>query len=321
MRVTLQKIPEDAKKIVQRPAEELAAAENNGKNFTPADEDAAKICAEKFETRRESADGLSVMDLKPLAAVMKRLREPGGCPWDREQNHSSIRANFIEEVYEFLEAVDAGDYHGMQEELGDILMQVAFHARMAEEGGHFDLQSIIDTVSGKLIHRHPHVYGTLEVQSSAEVLANWEAIKKIEKKERTHQLDGVYVGLPALLRAKKLQKRAADVGFDWSDTAPVLAKVREEIKELSEAVEQRDPVQMECELGDVLFALVNYARHLHLDAECALTGTNNRFTKRFNFVEERVKESGKPWDTFTLDELDEFWKEAKRREQKKTTAI
>ena len=257
-----------------------------------------------------------VMDTKPLTDVMRILREPGGCPWDREQDHRSIRANMIEEVYEFLEAVDAGDFAGMQEELGDIMMQVVFHARLAEEKGIFTMQDVIDGVSQKLIHRHPHVFGTLEVKDSAQVLQNWEALKKEEKKDRVHILDGVYQGLPALLRAAKLQSKVAKVGFDWQELAPVYAKVQEELREVQEAVQSQNPIAIEAELGDVLFALVNYGRHLKIDAETALNGTNNRFTRRFAYVESQVAASGKNWQDFNLTELDKFWDQAKQKESK-----
>jgi len=255
-----------------------------------------------------------VMNPEPLVEVMKTLREPGGCPWDREQTHSSIRANMIEEVYEFIEAVDAGDFHGMEEELGDILMQVVFHARLAEEKNIFTMQDVVDMVTEKLIHRHPHVYGTVEVDSSAEVLRNWDEIKKAEKKDRLRQLDGIYQGLPALLRAHKLQRRAAKVGLDWQEIAPVYAKVQEELRELQQAVDEHDKKAMEHELGDVLFALVNYARHLGLEGETALNGSNNRFVSRFNYVEDRVHNSDRNWPDFTLAELDKFWDEAKSKE-------
>ena len=255
------------------------------------------------------------VDIQPLVDVMRTLREPGGCPWDREQTHASIRSNMIEEVYEYLEAVDAEDTEGMREELGDILMQIVFHARMAEEAGRFDLQDVIDEVVDKLIRRHPHVFGETKVTGSDEVLVNWEAIKKTEKTERKHVLDGVTQGLPALLRAYKLQSKAAKVGFDWPDVKGVWDKVQEELAELQEALASGDRAAAENELGDVLFALVNYARHQKIEPEVALNGTNNRFAKRFAHVESCVEESGKAWQDFSLAELDQFWDEAKRLEK------
>ena len=255
------------------------------------------------------------VDIQPLVDVMRTLREPGGCPWDREQSHASIRSNMIEEVYEYLEAVDAEDTEGMREELGDVLMQIVFHARMAEEAGRFDLQDVIDEVVDKLIRRHPHVFGETKVHGSDEVLVNWEAIKKTEKTERKHVLDGVAQGLPALMRAYKLQSKAAKVGFDWPDTKGVWAKVQEELGELQEALASGDSKAAESELGDVLFAIVNYARHFKIEPEVALNGTNNRFAKRFAHVEVCVESSGKNWQDFSLDELDCFWNEAKATER------
>ena len=255
------------------------------------------------------------VDIQPLVDVMRTLREPGGCPWDREQTHASIRSNMIEEVYEYLEAVDAEDTEGMREELGDILMQIVFHARMAEEAGRFDLQDVIDEVVDKLIRRHPHVFGETKVTGSDEVLVNWEAIKKTEKTERKHVLDGVTQGLPALLRAYKLQSKAAKVGFDWPDVKGVWDKVQEELVELQEALASGDRAAAENELGDVLFALVNYARHQKIEPEGALNGTNNRFAKRFAHVESCGEASGKAWQDFSLAELDQFWDEAKRLEK------
>lgn len=254
-------------------------------------------------------------DITPLTDVMQVLREPGGCPWDREQTHSTIRSNMIEEVYEFLEAVDNDDVAGMREELGDVLMQVVFHARMAQEAGMFDLQDVIDEVVDKLVRRHPHVFGSTEVEGSEEVLRNWEAIKKQEKTERTHVLDGVTQGLPALLRAYKMQGKAAKVGFDWDNMDAVWNKVTEELGELREAIASGDKAAAESELGDVLFAVVNYARHNKIEPETALNGTNNRFASRFGYVEQQIKASGKDWKNFSLQELDSFWDEAKKLEK------
>lgn len=264
-----------------------------------------------------STDSFADTDVQPLVDVIRTLREPGGCPWDREQTHASIRSNMIEEVYEYLEAVDADDTKGMREELGDVLMQVVFHARLAEEAGRFDLQDVIDEVVDKLIRRHPHVFGDTKVSGSDEVLVNWEKIKKQEKSERKHALDGVACGLPALLKAYKLQGKAAKVGFDWPDSVGVRAKVEEELGEFDEALAAGDAQAAESELGDILFAIVNYARHCHIEPEVALNGTNNRFAKRFAYVEACVENSGRAWQDFTLDELDAFWNAAKRLEHEK----
>lgn len=256
------------------------------------------------------------VDIMPLVKVMYKLRSPGGCPWDIEQTHSSIRRNLVEEVYELLEAIDANDTIGMAEELGDVLMQVVFHAQMASEAGSFDLQYVIDGVTEKLVHRHPHVFGTVAVKDSAEVLKNWEAIKAEEKKERTQALDGVSPGLPALMRAYKLHSKASKVGFDWPDNAGVWEKVLEELQELEEAAAQGTTAQKEHELGDLLFILAGYARHIGLEPEVALNAANNRFISRFSYVEQKVLASGKTWQDFSLAELDAFWDQAKKLEEK-----
>ena len=297
---------------------EAAAEDMPGILSFGEDEDEEDLVAEDEEGYAEDflpEAGFDDFDIQPLADVMRTLREPGGCPWDREQTHKSIRSNMIEEVYEYLEAVDADDVDGMREELGDVLMQVVFHARMAQEAGRFDLQDVIDEVVDKLIRRHPHVFGDTHVEGSDDVLRNWEAIKKQEKQERKHVLDGVSQGLPALLRAYKLQSKAAKVGFDWKDVAGVWAKVEEELGELRAAIASGDKAAAESELGDVLFAIVNYARHNQIEPEVALDGTNNRFATRFAHVEQRVKESGKEWQQFSLQELDKFWDEAKKLEK------
>lgn len=285
-------------------AEEMAAMAGGAR----ADE-AAEIIEEADEELEED-----YTDIQPLVDVMKILKAPDGCPWDREQTHESIRSNMIEEVYEYLEAVDNKDIEGMREELGDILMQVVFHACLAEGNGYFNMQDVIDTVVDKLIRRHPHVFGSVHAENSAEALSSWEAVKQGEKKERTHVLDGIYHGLPTLMRAYKLQNRAAKVGFDWPDAKGVWGKIEEELAEFAAAVKAGDSTEMEKEFGDVLFALVNYARHKNIQPEAALNGTNNRFFDRFGYVERCVRERGGNWQDFTLAELDKFWDEAKKEE-------
>ena len=256
------------------------------------------------------------MDIRPLERVVETLRAPGGCPWDRVQNHSSLRKGLVEEVYELLEAIDDRDAKGMKEELGDVLLQVVFHAKLAEEEGLFTMQEVIEEIVAKLVHRHPHVYGTIHVDGTEEVLRNWDALKAEEKTERKSVLDGVAKGLPALMRAYKLQVKAAKVGFDWQNKEEVWQKVEEESQELQEAIVEGNSQHIEAELGDVFFALANYAKHLGLEPETALNGANNRFVKRFSYVEAGVKATGRPWAAFSLKELDKLWQDAKKVEKK-----
>ena len=259
---------------------------------------------------------VGVMDVKPLEQVVKTLRAPGGCPWDQVQTHSSIRKGIVEEVYELLEAIDDKDVKGMREELGDVLLQVVFHARLAEETGAFTMQDVIDDIVAKLIHRHPHVYGTIEVADAGEVIRNWDAIKAQEKKERKRVLDGVAKGLPALMRAYKLQSKAAKVGFDWEHKKDVWEKVQEEMLELQEAIEENDIEHIEWELGDTFLALANYAKHLGLEPETALNLANNRFCKRFNYMEDQIAATGKKWADLSQKDMNNLWEAAKKSEKK-----
>ena len=253
----------------------------------------------------------NAFDMEPLTDIMQTLRSPGGCPWDIVQTHSSLRRNLIEEVYEVIEAIDLGDGELLCEELGDLLLQIVFHARMAEEAGVFSMQDVIAGITEKLIRRHPHVFGELSLQDAGEVVLNWEEIKKGEKQERQSALDGVPQGLPSLMAAYKLQHKAAKVGFDWLTIAPVWDKLAEEIAELKEAVAAGRPEFIEEEFGDVLFSAVNLSRFLQVDAEVALNRTNHKFRQRFLAVEAAVKSSGKDWPDFALAELDAFWNAAK----------
>ena len=250
--------------------------------------------------------------LDPVIDVMSKLRSPGGCVWDMEQTHASLRRYIVEEVYEVLEAIDMRDAGLLCEELGDLLLQIIFHARMAEETGEFSMQDVIDRVVEKLIRRHPHVFGEVNVRDAAEVIVNWDAIKRNEKgSQRQSVLDGVPKGLPALMRGEKLQVKAAKVGFDWQTIEPVWEKVAEELAELKEATDSGDADRIESELGDVIFAVVNLARFLHVEAEVALNRTNNRFIKRFKHVESLVKQRELEWTKLDLAALDRLWEEAK----------
>ena len=255
-------------------------------------------------------------ELDPVIRVMARLRSPEGCPWDIEQTHATLRRYLVEEVYEVLEAIDEQDPRHLCEELGDLLLQIVFHARMAEEAGQFRMQDVVDTVMEKLIRRHPHVFGDTSVQDAAEVIVNWEAIKRREKKETPRSaLDGVPQGLPALLRANKLQTKAAKVGFDWQDIAPVWDKVAEELVELREAASQDCKSEIEAELGDVIFAVVNLARFLSVEAETALNRTNNKFIRRFEAMENLIRNRELHWRELNLNQLDRIWEEVKSDER------
>lgn len=257
-------------------------------------------------------------ELNPLIDVMKTLRSPGGCPWDIVQTHESLRRNLIEECYEVIEAIEAKDSKGLCEELGDLLMQIVFHARMAEEAGLFDMQEVIDGITEKLIRRHPHVFGDVSVADAAEVMVNWEKIKKQEKPERQSAIDGIPIQLPALIYAEKVQRKAAKAGFDWTEIGPVWDKCAEEFAELREAVAEQDADHMEDEFGDLVFAVVNLARFLKVDPELALRRANKKFSRRFKAVEKKVLDSGKDWSEYDLPQLDKFWEEAKGLERGET---
>jgi len=255
--------------------------------------------------------------LAPLESIMARLRSPGGCLWDIEQNHSSLRRYFVEEVYEVLEAIELADADKLCEELGDVLLQVVFHARIAEECGDFSLQDVVNVVTEKLIRRHPHVFSDITVQDAAEVIVNWDKIKRREKSgERPGILDGVPQNLPSLMRAFKLQLKASKVGFDWNNVDPVWDKLSEELEELKQAVAVGDKPAMEEELGDVLFSIVNLARFFDIEPETALTVTNNKFIRRFAYIEDWVKNKELDWKKITIEQLDLLWNEAKGSETK-----
>ncbi|SEQ86634.1 ATP diphosphatase [Amphritea atlantica] len=264
--------------------------------------------------------------LEDLQTLMARLRDPeDGCPWDLKQDFASIVPHTLEEAYEVADTIERQDWQHLQGELGDLLFQVIFYARLAEEQQGYNFDDIVDTLVKKLIRRHPHVFpgGTLTSRRSSTALdeqqikETWEAIKAEERGEKPHQeprvLDDIPMALPALNRAEKLQKRAARVGFDWGDVLPVLDKIEEEIAELREAIAAGDQLEMEHELGDLLFAQVNLARHMGVNPETALRYTNQKFTNRFNYIEDQVERSSGDWQAFTLDELDHWWDEAKRK--------
>jgi tetrapyrrole methylase family protein/MazG family protein len=243
---------------------------------------------------------------------MARLRGPGGCPWDREQTHQSIRHNLIEECYEALEALDAGKPDAFKDELGDILLQVAFHAQMASEAGRFDFDAVAKGIADKLVRRHPHVFGRGKLKTSAEVLQQWEIGKRAEKNSHSI-LDELPKYLPALLKADKVQRKVARVGFDWKHVRDVVAKVEEEVRELKGALASRDRKQFEEELGDLLFAAVNLARFEGLQAEELLNRTVKKFTRRFQEIERAVHKSGRRLEDCSLEELDALWESAKHR--------
>ncbi len=251
-----------------------------------------------------------------LLAIMHKLRAPGGCPWDAEQTHESLTRYLLEETYEVIEAIDEKSPQHLKEELGDLLLQPVFHAAIAEEAGDFTIGDVISTLCDKLIRRHPHVFGDDEIKDSNQQIENWEKIKKIEKgNERPSALSGVPEHLPALLKAHKISEKASRVGFDWEHADQVFAKVMEELHEFEEAWAGGNPVRMEDELGDLLFAIVNMGRFLSLNPEEALRKTIKRFQKRFSFVEEELLRQGVPMQNASLEVMDELWERAKNIER------
>ncbi len=252
-----------------------------------------------------------------LHEIVAILRSPNGCPWDRAQTHQSIRKNFIEETYEAIEALDNDDPDGMKEEFGDVILQVLLHSQMEEEAGAFDVYDVLAELNDKLIFRHPHVFGGENARDAEEALKNWEQMKAEEKRrkgaaERTSVLDGIPKDLPALPRAHKLQKKAANVGFDWPDLDGVFAKIEEELAELKEAAANEGKERSLEELGDLLFAVVNASRFLKADPEEALARTNRKFAERFRYIEERLRISGRKFDETDLLEMEDWWREAKK---------
>jgi ATP diphosphatase len=253
--------------------------------------------------------------LPRLRAIMARLRAPDGCPWDLAQDFASIAPYTIEEAYEVADAIERQDWPDLQAELGDLLFQPVYHAQMASESGLFDLDDVIRTISDKMVARHPHVFGATETVASPDhQTANWEAAKAAER-GGARVLDGVALGLPALLRAVKLQKRAARVGFDWPSTDEVVAKIAEEAAELVEARDQLTQAEVTEEFGDLLFVMANLARHLDVEPETALRAANAKFTRRFGRIEDWLAEQGRTPDQSDLAEMDSLWNRAKAEEK------
>ncbi len=249
-----------------------------------------------------------------LLEIMRLLRSPEGCPWDREQTHESIRSDFLEETHEALEAIGNADAAALEEELGDVLLQVVFHARIEEEKGVFSFADVVDGICKKLIIRHPHVFGQETADSAGQVLRNWDAIKRETKggKTQAELLGSVPRTLPALMRAAKVQSRARRVGFDWPDVSGALEALDSETRELKEAIAQGDATHVEEELGDLLFSAVNVSRFIHADAEQALTDATDKFIRRFAAVERLAGDRGIDMQDASLEELDALWAEAKR---------
>jgi tetrapyrrole methylase family protein/MazG family protein len=265
----------------------------------------------------------SALAVDRLLEIMARLRAPDGCAWDREQTPATLKPQLLEECYEVLEAIDSGSPGHLSEELGDLLLHVVFHAQISREKGEFDFADVANGIVEKLIRRHPHVFGENKLDDPAKILTQWNEIKKGEKPERKSALDGVPRALPALMRAEAVQRKAKQVGFDWPDARGSLEKVREEIVEVTaeiesdlamvQASETRLPPSEKTaeELGDLLFSIVNLTRHLKLDAEGLLTGATDKFVRRFEAVEARIKAQGKTVTTSTLEELDAAWRQIK----------
>jgi MazG family protein len=254
-----------------------------------------------------------------LRGIVARLRAPGGCPWDREQTHASLRSGLIEEAYEVVEAIDRNDDAHFREELGDLLLQVIMHSQIASEQGRFDFDAVAGEVAEKLVRRHPHVFGDTKLGDSEAVLQQWEEIKTRERAAkgdapaRASVLDGISSSLPALMRAEKVQKRVARVGFDWSDLSSVVAKIREELLEVEREIAAAERDRLAEELGDLLFTVVNLTRKAKFEAELLLAHATNKFIERFRAVEDAVAGQGKAVTELPLPELDAIWDQVKRR--------
>lgn len=249
---------------------------------------------------------------------MAKLRAPDGCPWDRAQTMDSIKTYTLEETYEVFEAIESGDMRGLQEELGDFILQAVFYAQIASESGAFTIADSLQSINEKLIRRHPHIFGDAVAKTPDDVKLRWDEIKAREKAERGEApkalLDEVPKAMPALQEAQDLTAKAAKVRFDWPETDQVIAKIHEELAELEEARRSGDQPQIQAEMGDLLFAVVNLARHVKVPAEQALRGANRKFRRRFGYIERTLGERRQPWSQTTLDEMEALWQEAKREE-------
>ncbi|MDM0445728.1 nucleoside triphosphate pyrophosphohydrolase [Clostridium perfringens] len=256
-------------------------------------------------------------DFQDLLDIIETLRNPGGCPWDREQTHESLKSALLEECYEVIDAIENEDEDALIEELGDVLLQVVFHASIGKEDGYFDIMDVIGGISNKMINRHPHVFGNEEANTSEQVLVNWDEIKKEEKgiKTLTEEMQNIAKSLPATTRAYKVQKKAKKVGFDWNDVNYAMDKVKEELNEIKEVYNCEDKSIIEGEVGDLLFACINVARFLEVDGELALDKTIKKFIKRFSYIENEAIKNNKNLKDMTLEEMDKLWEEAKTSEK------
>lgn len=258
----------------------------------------------------------NLREFEGLLKVVEFLRGPDGCPWDKEQTHQSLTRYAIEEAHELAEALDSGNQAEMREELGDVLLQVVLHSEIARQEGRFNIYDVIETISEKMVRRHPHVFGDVKAETSEEVLKNWSEIKAAEKgKDQAKPFTfDMPAGIPALLRSQKIGEKTKKVAFDWENADQCWLKVKEELGELEEVLseKQRNVTRLEEELGDVLFSLAQLARHLNLDSEQCLRRTNTRFEKRFQRMQELVKEAGKSWDQISPTEKETYWKQAKK---------
>jgi len=247
-------------------------------------------------------------NLEKLVDIVAVLRSEHGCEWDREQTHTTLRPNMLEEAYEAVDAIDEGDIPNLREELGDVLLQVVLHSQIAKDNGEFDIEDVAKELSDKLIHRHPHVFGNTEVHSTQEILDNWDKLKKEEKKDRKSVLDGISKSQSALMSAQKISKRVVKVGFEWDSVESLKKCIKSEYEEFEEAVKTGNNEKMEDEMGDIFFATVNLARWYKIDAEQALLSANRKFTKRFRKMEEiKIK----PFEEYTYEEFNDLWKQAK----------
>lgn len=253
------------------------------------------------------------MHFQELLNIMEKLRGDGGCPWDKEQTRESLKPFILEEAYELIEAIESGDPEKMKEELGDLLFQIVFQCQVAKERKEFEISDVIEKITKKMITRHPHVFGEAEYRTSAEVIVQWEEQKKLEGKRRESILEGVPEALPSLLRAHRLQNRAASVGFDWNKVGDALKKLDEELKEFKKALETKEKNEIGEELGDILFMLVNVSRFIGVNPEDALRKTIAKFISRFRYIEMKAADNGRKLSDMTLSEMDKLWEEAKEK--------